>query len=126
MDHTIKKILLIDDEEAVLFGYRRVLSEPWLQVDTACSAQEAKQLVEKNAYGAAIVDVRLSNSTELEGIALIPFIKKHQQECKVVVLTAYGDETIRAKAFASGALLFLEKPVGPEELKKELTSIGLY
>jgi DNA-binding response OmpR family regulator len=120
-----KKILLIDDEEVILFGFRQVLTEPWLQVDTASTVAEAKALFEKNIYSAVIVDMRLSNSTAMEGLDLVPYLKTIQKNCRIVVLTAYGDETIRRKAFNFGADIFLEKPVDPEVLKKNLTALGI-
>jgi DNA-binding NtrC family response regulator len=120
-----KKILLIDDEEVILFGFKHVLMEPWLQVDTASTADEAKSLSEKNVYSAAIVDMRLSNSTAMEGMDLVSYLKTMQKNCRIIVLTAYGDETIRRKAFHFGADLFLEKPVDPETLKKNLAALGI-
>jgi DNA-binding NtrC family response regulator len=125
MNNEKKKILLVDDEEVILFGYRQVLSEPWLQVDTASTVREVEALIKMNSYAAAIIDMRLSNSTDLEGLALIPSIKKIQKECRIVVLTAYGDDAIRARACESGADLFLEKPVDPDTLKKKLDSLGI-
>jgi DNA-binding response OmpR family regulator len=125
MSREKKKILLIDDEEVILFGFRQVLTEPWLQVDTASTVDEAKSLLDKNVYSTAIVDVRLSNSTAMEGLDLVPYLKKMQKNCRIIVLTAYGDETIRRKAFNFGADIFLEKPVDPEVLKKNLTALGI-
>ena len=125
MSGEIKKILLIDDEEVILFGFKQVLMEPWLQVDTASTAGEAKALSEKNVYCAAIVDMRLSSSTAMEGLDLIPLLKTMQKNCRIIVLTAYGDEVIRRKAFNFGADLFLEKPVDPETLKKNLAALGI-
>ncbi|MBN1130274.1 MAG: response regulator [Chitinispirillaceae bacterium] len=126
MNDEKKRILLIDDEEAVLFGFRQVLMEPWVQVDTASTADAAKALMEKNVYAAAIVDLRLSNSTAMEGLDLVTLLKTVQKHCRVIVLTAYGDESIRSNAFSLGADLFLEKPVDPETLKQNLVAFGVY
>jgi DNA-binding NtrC family response regulator len=119
-----KKILLIDDEEVILFGFRQALMEPWLQVDTASTADEAKALLKENVYSAAIVDMRLSNSTAMEGLDLIPYLKTTQKNCRIIVLTAYSDEPTRRKAFNFGADIFLEKPVDPETLKHHLADLG--
>jgi|WetSurMetagenome_2_1015567.scaffolds.fasta_scaffold278963_2 DNA-binding NtrC family response regulator len=120
-----KKILLIDDEEVILFGFRQALMDPWLQVDTASTADEAKALLKENVYSAAIVDMRLSNSTAMEGLDLIPYLKTMQKNCRIIVLTAYSDEPTRRKAFNFGADIFLEKPVDPETLKKNLAALGV-
>ncbi len=125
MNHENKRILLVDDEEVVLFGYSMVLSEPWLSVDTAESVIEAKTLLSNHAYNAAILDLRLSNSTALEGMDLIVEVKNSQAKCKIFVLTAYGDDETRLRAKTLGADYFLEKPVDPEGLKKMLFEVGL-
>lgn len=125
MDTGIQRILIVDDEEVTLFGYRRVLSEPWLAVDTAETVTEAKTLVETNAYAAAILDLRLSDSTALEGLELVTFVKQLQKACRIIVITAYGDEVTRYKAVDSGADLFLEKPVDPDTIKETLAGMGI-
>lgn len=125
MNNTTKRIIIVDDEEVILFGYKQVLSETWLVVDTAETVDEAKSLIGTNVYDAAILDLRLSNSMSLEGLELIPFVKNARKECRIIVVTAYGDETIRRKAIDSGADLFLEKPVDPEDIKKTLISMGI-
>jgi DNA-binding response OmpR family regulator len=125
MDNNKKRILLVDDEEVILFGFKQVLSEPWLQVDTADTKELARSLIAANVYEAAILDLRLSNSTALEGLDLVPFVKNAQKNCRIIVVTAYGDEPIRRQALAAGADLFLEKPVSPEIIKKMLDDLGV-
>jgi DNA-binding response OmpR family regulator len=125
MTATINKILLIDDEEVILFGFKQVLSGPALQVDTASTVEEAKSLAGKNTYAAAIVDLRLSNSTALEGLELVRTIKSIRKNCRVIVLTAYGDDDVKRRAFEAGADLFLEKPVNPNTIKKNLKDMGI-
>jgi DNA-binding response OmpR family regulator len=125
MDKEKKRILLVDDEEVILFGFKQVLSETWLQVDTADTKEMARSLAETNVYDAAILDLRLSNSTALEGLELIPVVINAQKNCRIIVVTAYGDETIKRQALAAGADLFLEKPVSPEVIKKALDNMGI-
>lgn len=126
MSNKKKKILLIDDEEVILFGFKQVLSAPKLQVDTASTVEEAKALIEKNSYAAAVVDLRLSSSTALDGLELVAILKKKQMECRIIVLTAYGDDEVHQKALQAGADLFLEKPVDPDLIKKNLEIMGVY
>jgi DNA-binding response OmpR family regulator len=125
VETNVKRILLVDDEEVILFGYKQVLSEPWLVVDTAETVNKAKMLAQTNSYAAAILDLRLSNSIALEGLELIPYMKYVQKGCRIIVMTAYGDEATKRKALDLGADLFLEKPVDPEDIKKTLISMGI-
>jgi DNA-binding response OmpR family regulator len=125
MNTTFQRILIVDDEEVILFGYKQVLSEPWLVVDTAETVNEAKVLLGTNQYAASILDLRLSNSMVLEGLELIPFVKNTQKDCPIIVVTAYGDEATKRKTLDSGADLFLEKPVDTEDIKKTLAGMGI-
>jgi two-component system response regulator (stage 0 sporulation protein F) len=126
MNSKKKKILLIDDEEVILFGFKQVLSAPQLQVDTGSTVEEAKKLIEKNRYSAAVVDLRLSNSTDMEGLEIVSFLKSTQEACRIIVLTAYGEDDIRKKTIEAGADLFLEKPVDPVLIRKDLEVLGVY
>jgi DNA-binding response OmpR family regulator len=115
-----KRILLIDDEEVITFGFSRVLGGPGVVVDCAQSADEARILIDTNSYAAAVVDLRLSNSTDLEGLELINHLKAKQAKCRIIMLTAYGDDDIRTRAIVKGADLFFEKPIDPEQIRDAL------
>ena len=39
-----KRILLIDDEEVILFGFKKVLTEPGVEIDCAQTIEEARDL----------------------------------------------------------------------------------
>lgn len=121
-----KKVLLVDDEEVILFGFKQVLSGPGLRVDTASTVAEAKKLVEKNDYAAAVVDLRLSNSTDMEGLEVLSFLKSARENCRIIVLTAYGEDDVRRRTIEAGADLFLEKPVDPNLIRKNLKDLGVY
>lgn len=121
-----KRILIVDDEEVILFGFSHVLAAPGVTVDTASTSAEAEALVDEYVYSAAIVDVRLSDSRALEGLGLIPYIKSRQPRCRIIMLTAYGEEYIVRAALDAGADLFLEKPVEPESIRKKLEAMGVF
>lgn len=125
MTETINKVLLIDDEEVILFGFQQVLSDQTLLVDTASTVRDATGLIEQTAYQAAVVDLRLTNSMALEGLLLVHRIKKNNKNCCVIVLTAYSDDDVKRRAFEAGADFFMEKPVTPETIKKILSEMGI-
>ena len=119
-DLTIKKILIVDDEEAILFAFSKVLMKHDLQIHTASSLNDAWNLMKKNEYQAVIADLRLSGTGNNEGFDVIRFVKTNQKNCKIVVMTAFGDENTKAKAFSLGIDHYLEKPISPYKLKEFL------
>ena len=116
MEKQQRSLLIIDDEETVLFAFKDVLSESWLEVDTAQTLDEAKRLLDSTLYHGAVVDLRLSGSEGTEGFEAIRMIKKRYPHCKIILLTAYAKNGTKNRAFSEGADFFLEKPVSPEEI----------
>jgi DNA-binding response OmpR family regulator len=121
-----KRILLIDDETVTTFGYTRVLQEPGIEVDSAHTLKEAEQLITEKTYDAAIVDLRLSNSVEIEGLTCVRLLRDKQRNCRVIVLTAYGDKRLREETIELGVALFLEKPMSPARIRETLKGVGIY
>jgi DNA-binding response OmpR family regulator len=121
-----KKILVIDDEEVIAFGFSMVLKEPGVEVDCAQTMEKVKNLIAANKYDAAIVDLRLSNSTEMEGFDCIRLLRSCQSKCRIIVLTAYGDNELRERAKAMGVDLFYEKPTEPETIREALAGFEIY
>lgn len=121
-----KRILLIDDEEVITFGFSKVLQEPGVEVDCAHTVEEAQNCIAAHKYDAAIVDLRLSNSIEIEGFNCIRILRDSQSNCRIIVLTAYGDMRLREKAKELGVDLFFEKPMEPERVKETLKTFGIY
>jgi DNA-binding response OmpR family regulator len=121
-----KRILVVDDEEVISFGFSMFLKEPGIEVDCAQTMEDAELLIAAHKYSAAIVDLRLSDSTEMEGFECIRLLRLSQNECKIIVQTAYGDNELRERAKALGADLYFEKPTEPEVLKTALTRFAIY
>ena len=66
---------------------------------------------------------RLTNSTEMEGLEIIRFTKEKQPECKLIVLTAYGEKDTKEKVHALGADFYFEKPVSPKNIKEIIDTL---
>ena len=118
-----KRILIIDDEEAMLFGFTKVLQSPNLQIDTAQTLENTKHLIVENKYHVIIADMRLTNSTGMEGLEIIEFAKKRQPDCKIIILTAYGEKDTMEKVHELGADFYFEKPVSPKNIKEIIDTL---
>lgn len=124
--NSIKRILLIDDEEVITFGYSLVLKEPGIEVDIANTLEDAKSLINLHHYDAAIVDLRLSNSIDIEGFTCIRLLRQRQADGRIFVLTAYGEKHLRDVAKSLSVDRFFEKPIEPEMIKDVLKTFGIY
>lgn len=126
MSDSIKKILVVDDEESILFAFSKILVRPHIEVHTAQTLNEALALLQKNSYDIVIADLRLSGTASFEGFNVIATVAETQKECKIIVMTAYGDEKTKEKVFSLGADFYIEKPVSPQKIKELIASMGIY
>jgi two-component system response regulator PilR (NtrC family) len=122
----MNKILIADDEECLLLAYKKLLSGPGVEIDTTQSAAEAQELLSSNSYSVVIVDLRLAGSAEMEGIDIITAARRLYPDCKIIVLTAYGDHRIKESVINAGATHFLEKPISALMVRELLNNFEIY
>lgn len=126
MDLKKRTLLIIDDEEAMLFAFKDALSEAWHSIDTAPSLDDARHHLLVTSYDAAIIDLRLSGSSGLEGLEAIRMVRERNPNCKIILLTAYAFSGIKERAIAEGADYFIEKPASPEDIQNMFRSGGVW
>ena len=117
MSKTQHKILLVDDDETVLFGYRQSLTKSGYLISKALNLREAKQCIAGEDFGAIVLDLKLPDGNAIEWI---PELKKTYPDMPVIVVTGSGDVPTAVKAMKSGAENFLTKPVEPDNLEMSL------
>ncbi|MDD5674465.1 MAG: response regulator [Chitinivibrionales bacterium] len=126
MTTAANRLLLVDDEEAIVFAFSQLLKAPNLQIDTATSLQDAVNHLKNNNYSAVIADLRLSGSTNLEGYDVIREARATQADCIIIIVTAYGGEDTAKTVSQLGADYYFEKPVSPKTIKDLLKSKAVY
>lgn len=120
-----RRILVVDDEEAIIFAFQRTFTNSGFDVDVAENLPDAKSLIDLHSYQVVIADLRLSDSTQMEGFEVVQYARKNQPKVKIIVITAYGDNQTRDHVFKLGADIYLEKPTTPKKVRKILASIGI-
>jgi DNA-binding response OmpR family regulator len=125
-ENGMRRILLVDDEDAILLAFKKVLQTPAVEVDTVPTLEEARRMMSGRRYDAIIADLRMSGAAIMDGYVVISEAKRSQKDAKLIVMTAYGGEATKDRVFALGADMYLEKPVSPKEVKDILTSMGVY
>jgi ActR/RegA family two-component response regulator len=112
-------VLLVDDDTTVSWAIGRFLTRRGFNVTVCGDGAEALKLLQAQSFGALVTDIQLPS---LNGLALIEWTRAESPDTRVVVMTAFGSESIRAAALRKGALLYAEKPVDPELVCEMLTS----
>ena len=123
-DSAVKqRILVVDDEPAVLFAYRKLIEREGIEVDSSTSLQEAMRHVRTRHYLAVITDLRLEGTENTDGLNILHAVREYQPDAKVIKVTGYGNTEIEQMAFDLGAAHYFEKPVRPEVIMEILMPI---
>jgi EAL domain-containing protein (putative c-di-GMP-specific phosphodiesterase class I) len=110
---TTGRVLLVDDDEMVLRGYRRIIERAGHAVDVAVSGDEALALFGKKRYDVVISDISMPG---MNGVELLRRIREVDLDVPVILATAAPSVSSAARAVELGALRYLLKPINPEEL----------
>jgi len=105
------RILVVDDEPAILRTVRANLARHGFRVDTAATAQEALEHSQARP-DLILLDLGLPDG---DGLELIRSIRE-QSTTPIIVLSARGAERDKVRALDLGADDYLTKPFGLDEL----------
>jgi CheY-like chemotaxis protein len=105
-----KRILLVDDEEAILIPMARYFKTLRCSVEMALEPEEAIALVRHRGYDLVILDLRLTRFGNAEGLDILREIRERSQSTSVIVLSAYISPEVEEEARRLGANAVLRKP----------------
>ena len=80
------RLLLVDDEVGYLEVLSKRLGKRNLDVTTANSGQQGIQLLRRNDFDVAVVDLKL---TDMDGIDVLKIFKKMDPDLSVIILTGH-------------------------------------
>lgn len=114
-----RRILLVDDEVAVLLTLKAVLEISGFDVDTATSAREGKSRIRHREYEMVITDMRMEG--ERAGEEVIQAAKEASYHPAIALLTAFPiDEDAVSNM---GADKMLVKPMHTRQLLQQLEAL---
>jgi response regulator RpfG family c-di-GMP phosphodiesterase len=115
-----EKILMVDDEDAVLVGYQRMFRNEF-QIDTAPGGAAAVTALETTGpYAVVVSDMRMP---EMDGTQLLRKVKVIAPDAVRIMLTGDADVRSAVSAVNEGSIFrFLTKPCNKDTLGKALTA----
>jgi DNA-binding response OmpR family regulator len=112
-----RRILVVDDEMAILLTLRAILEMNGFEVETAASGREAiSKLQNGSEYHMVITDMKMEN--EIAGYDVIRAAKQAANNPAVAILTAYPSLGTSWKS--EGADSMLVKPMNTEDLLRQI------
>lgn len=110
-----QKILILDDEQDILEIYQEILarlpSQP--EIHTADNGPRALALLESESFSLLLVDLRMP---QMDGFQVLAIVRRKFPTLRVAVVTGAEDEQFRARAYAMGVDLYVEKPKTGKEI----------
>lgn len=109
------KILVVDDDEAIVALLSRFLAKQGFEVHTAMDAMQALDCLEREAIGAVLADLAMPH---LDGRALVRRIREdpRTRELPVIIMSADPSDDVADKSLRAGASFFLPKPLNLDAL----------
>ena len=118
-----ERILVVDDEESILFALMEYFTKCGYEVDCAKEVEEAQALLTKARYAVALVDLRLTGIDGVEGLEFIEYLRKQSPETRTILLTAYGSAEIEQEARKRGVDMLLHKPSPLQEMARVVADL---
>ncbi|HXA84880.1 MAG TPA: sigma-54 dependent transcriptional regulator [Candidatus Dormibacteraeota bacterium] len=118
------RILVADDQPAVLDALRMLLRSEGFEVDTVRSPQVVLESITLREYDTILVDLNYARDTTSgrEGFELLERIREIDSQLPVVVMTAWATIDLAVQAVRRGARDFIRKPWDDEHLAITLTT----
>ena len=111
-----RRVLLVDDDVAVLVTLKAVLELNHFDVETANTASEAREKLESHQYEVVITDVRMES--DAAGFEVLRAARAQSYDPATAILTAYPpqDDSWKRELVES----VLVKPIGTQQLVQQL------
>lgn len=115
----MKKILLIEDNEAIIMGLKYSLEQENFQIISAKTAKESKEKLDNKNIDIVLLDVSLPDGNGFEICKEI----KEKNDIPIIFLTAQDEETSIVLGLDLGADDYIVKPFRTRELISRIKSV---
>jgi DNA-binding NtrC family response regulator len=115
------RLLLVDDDEDLLEALAAALSRRRIDVTTACSGQQALQLLQRERFDVMLLDAKMPG---LDGVGLLRRLRAAQPDVAILVLTGHPSVNLAVESMQAGAVDVLTKPQSPEVLASRVRAAG--
>jgi two-component system response regulator RegA len=114
-------LLIVDDDEHLRTRLGRAMEKRGFETRIAAGVKEAIRLAKEKPPAFAVVDLRLEDG---DGLEVVNAIHDIREDCRVVMLTGYGNIATAVAAVKAGAIDYLSKPADADDVEKALLARG--
>ena len=116
-----KTLLILDDDAPLRNRLCRAMETRGFDVIDAGTVSDGIDLVRKTPPAYDLLDMKLDDVT---GLSLVPELRKKRADCRIIMLTGFGNIATAVAAVKAGALDYLPKPADPDQIAAALLHTG--
>lgn len=122
MSNNKKRILVIDDEQDMVYAVRMGLEAGGYEVLTASDGQEGLEKARREMPDLIILDLMLPVMNGYKVCRMLKFDEKYKK-IPIIMFTALGQKEDERLGYEVGADAYLIKPFEPEVLLRKISSL---
>jgi EAL domain-containing protein (putative c-di-GMP-specific phosphodiesterase class I)/ActR/RegA family two-component response regulator len=115
------RLLLVDDDPAVLRAYGRVMASRGVNVQSATNGKEAVERLGAGAFDVILSDISMP---EMTGLEFLRAVRERDLDVPVIIMTGEPGLASAITAVEYGAFRYLTKPVAEAELCETVLRAG--
>ena len=116
-DFEEKSLLILDDDDPLRGRLSRAMQKKGFLVKEAKTVEEGLIIVRNNPPKFAVVDLRLEDGN---GLDVIKELSSKKKDCRIIMLTGYGNLPTAVAAVKAGAIDYIAKPVDADDVESAL------
>lgn len=117
-----RKILVVDDEVAIVKVLKDRLEIEGYEVLTAYDGAQGVEIAQKELPDLIILDITMPN---MDGLTAARLLRNQPEtsQIPIVMLTAHGQESDEKAGYQAGAIRYFTKPFSTRQLMREIKSL---
>ena len=112
-----KSLLIVDDDNPFRDRLSRAMEKKGFLVSQAEGVKKGIEIIKLKKPAFAVVDLRLNDGNGLE---VVKELQASNSDCKIIMLTGYGNIPTAVAAIKEGAIDYLAKPADADDVEKAL------
>ena len=114
------RILIVDDDRAILNLMKRVLNDEAYAIDVASTGEEARTLALVHEYDGIILDLNLGDR---HGFEVLQELRRAGRRTPIMLYSGNGDSETIVRGLDAGADDFVVKPITNDELRARVRTL---
>ena len=110
-------LLVVDDDDIFRESLCRAMERRGFATLGAANVADAQALARHRSVDYAVIDLKLGSTS---GLDLVPVLREAHPDCRIVMLTGYGNIATAVAAIKAGAVDYLAKPADADDVEAAL------